>query len=119
MDEREVRRVVRGAAESVYGVSAVVGSGWLDRLRATFGMGDSGVTVATDAGLSVIVDLRVAPTVPQAQVAANVAEKVRYVVERDLATRIDKLIVRVDGQPMTTDQPPATDQPAAAETINP
>ena len=119
MDEREVRRVVRGAAESVYGVSAVVGAGWLDRLRASLGMGDSGVTVATDQGLAVVVDLRVAPTVPQGQVAANVAEAVRYVVERDLATHIDKLIVRVDGQPMATDQPPTPDQPAATETTNP
>jgi uncharacterized alkaline shock family protein YloU len=111
MDERELRRVVRAAAESVYGVTAVVGSGWMDRLAARLGMGSSGVSVVRTPALRVIVDLRVAENVPAQQVAANVAEKVRYVVERDLATTIDKLELKVDGRPIDIDLPPAT--PAA------
>ena len=107
MGEREVGRVVRSAAESVYGVKSVVGSGWPDRLAARLGMGSSGVSVVRTPALRVTVDLRVAANVPQQQVAANVAEKVRYVVERDLATTIDHLEIRVDGRPVDLEtQPP-------------
>ena len=104
LDERELRRVVRAAAESVYGVVAVVGPRVLDRFGARLGFGDSGVAVATAPSLAVTVDLQVAATVPQAQVASNVAEKVRYVVERDLGQHITQLTVRVDGRPIATDQ---------------
>jgi uncharacterized alkaline shock family protein YloU len=116
MDEREVGRVVRSAAESVYGVSAVVGSGWADRLAARLGMGSSGVTVTRTPALRVTIDLRVAETVPAHQVAANVAEKVRYVVERDLSTPIDHLEVKVDGQPIDLSNPPT---PPAMESSAP
>ena len=105
LDERELRRVVRAAAESVYGVVEVVGPRTLDRLGARFGFGESGVAVATAPSLAVTVDLQVAAAVPQAQVASNVAEKVRYVVERDLGKHISQLTVRVDGLPIATDQP--------------
>jgi uncharacterized alkaline shock family protein YloU len=98
MDEREVGRVVRSAAESVYGVVAVVGSGWLDRLAARLGFGQSGVAVSADDRLQVTIDIEVAEGVPEQQVAANVAEKVRYVVERDLARHIDRLVVRAGGR---------------------
>jgi uncharacterized alkaline shock family protein YloU len=103
MDERELRRVVRNAAESVYGVSAVVGAGLLDRLAAGLNLGSSGVSVVSGPPLAVTVDLRIAEAVPHSQVAANVAEKVRYAVQRDLGTAIEKLTVRVDGRPMPTD----------------
>ncbi len=113
MDEREVRRVVRGAAESVYGVVAVVGSTWRDRVAASLNLGSSGVSVTVGPPLAVTVDLRVAETVPHSQVAANVAEKVRYVVQRDLAQTIGALTVRIDGRPMATDQdaPPKPSNP--------
>lgn len=102
MDEREVSRVVRGAAESVYGVAAIVGPGLLDRLRARLNIGSSGVAVTAGPPLSVTVDIEVAPGVPSTTVATNVAEKVRYVVERDLARHIAHLTVRVDGRPVAT-----------------
>jgi uncharacterized alkaline shock family protein YloU len=98
MDEREVGRVVRSAAESVYGVVAVVGPSWADRLVDRLNLAHSGVTVASKPNLRVTVDLRVAEGVPANQVAANVAEKVRYVVERDLAKHIAHVTVRVDGR---------------------
>lgn len=101
MDEREVRRIVRAAAESVYGVVAVVGPGWFDRLFSRLSVGASGVRVGTDPRLAVTVDLRVADGVPAKQVAANVAERVGYVVQRDLGRHIDDLTVRVDGRPVT------------------
>ena len=104
MDEREVERVVRLAAESVYGVTAVVGASWADLLASRLRLGRSGVTVVSEPQLRVTVDLRVADTVPAPQVAANVAEKVRYVVERDLAKPIAELSVRVDGR--AVDLPP-------------
>jgi uncharacterized alkaline shock family protein YloU len=115
MDEREIGRVVRSAAESVYGVTAIVGSGWADRLAARLGMGASGVSVSRTPALQVTIDIRTADNVPQHQVAANVAEKVRYVVERDLATAIDRLEIRVEGQPIdlsTPPTPPAVDAAA-------
>ena len=107
MDEREVGRVVRTAAESVYGVVAVVGSGWADRIADRLRLARSGVGVSSAPVLSVTVDLRVAEGVPETQVAANVAEKVRYVVERDLGIHLKHLTVRVDGRPQV-------DIPAAA-----
>jgi uncharacterized alkaline shock family protein YloU len=99
MDEREVGRVVRAAAESVYGVAAVVGPSFVDRLATRLNLGRSGVSVQIEPELRVTVDLKVAEGVPQRQVAANVAEKVRYVVERDLGRHISQLTVRVDGRP--------------------
>jgi uncharacterized alkaline shock family protein YloU len=106
MDEREVSRVVRGAAESVYGVAAVVGSGPLNALRARLGLGHSGVTVNAGPPPAITVDIKVAPGVPQDTVAANVADKVRYVVERDMGTHVTQLTVRVDGRSVTV--PPGT-----------
>jgi len=106
MDEREVGRVVREAAESVYGVAAVVGPGQLNALRARLGFGHSGVTVSAGPPPAITVDIKVAPGVPQETVAANVADKVRYVVERDMATHVTQLTVRVDGRPVTV--PPGT-----------
>jgi uncharacterized alkaline shock family protein YloU len=97
MDEREVGRVARSAAESVYGVVAVVGSGWADRLADRLNFARTGVAVESRPELRVTVDLRVADGVPAGQVAANVAEKVRYVVERDLGKHIAHVTVRVDG----------------------
>jgi uncharacterized alkaline shock family protein YloU len=107
LDERELRRVVRAAAESVYGVVAVVGPRMLDRLGARLNFGESGITVATSPNLAVTVDLQVAATVPQAQVASNVADAVRYYVERDMGRHVTNLTVRVDGRPVATDQPSA------------
>ena len=110
MDEREVGRVVRSAAESVYGVTAVVGSGWVDRLATRLGLGSGGVSISRDSEgrLRAEIDIRVADSVPADQVAANVAEKVRYIVERDLTRHIDTLVVRVDGRPVAL--PPATSE---------
>ena len=108
MDEREVGRVVRTAAESVYGVTAVVGSGWADRLAARLGMGNSGVSISAVGGLKADIDIQVADTVPADQVAANVAQKVRYVVERDLNRHLETVIVRVGGRPV--DLPEATSE---------
>lgn len=98
MDEREVRRIVRQAAESVYGVAAVVGPGLHQRLFKSLNVGDSGVAVAMGPPMSIMVDLQVAPGVPAGEVAANVAEKVRYIVGRDLGAQVAQLTVRVDGR---------------------
>ena len=104
MDEREVQRVVRSVAESVYGVVAVVGAGFLDRLTWRLNIGHSGVAIVTDPRLSVTVDIRIADGVPRTRVATNVAEKVRYVVERDLGQQIAELRVRVEGRPVDLDK---------------
>jgi uncharacterized alkaline shock family protein YloU len=112
MDEREVSRVVRGAAESVYGVAAVVGPGPLNGLRARFGLGNSGVTVSAGPPPTITVDIKIAASVPESTVAANVADKVRYVVERDMGTHVTQLTVRVDGRPVTV--PPGTQETPTA-----
>jgi uncharacterized alkaline shock family protein YloU len=102
MDEREISRVVHAAAESVYGVAEVVGPGVLDRLRARLGVAASGVSVSSTPSVAITVDLRVADGVPVGQVATNVAEQVRYVLERDLGVHVANLTVRVDGKPVGT-----------------
>ena len=104
MDEREIARVARSAAESVYGVVEVVGSGWADRLTSRLGFGKTGVTVAREPTLGVTIDLRVADGVPQHQVATNVADKVRYAVQRDLGTTLQRLEIRVNGSRVETSQ---------------
>lgn len=111
MDERKVGRVVRSAAESVYGVAAVVGPSFVGRVAARLSLGRSGVSVVSEPTLRVTIDLRVAPGVPEKQVAENVAEKVRYVVERDLARQIQQLTIRVDGRQV--DLPAAAVEPQA------
>lgn len=101
MDEREVGRLIRAAALSCYGVSAVHGQGWPGRLAARFGLGRGGIDVQTRPHLRVRLNLQLASSVPRSQVAANVVEAVRYAVQRDLGRTIDELTVLVDGLPVT------------------
>jgi uncharacterized alkaline shock family protein YloU len=101
IDQRKVGRTIREAAAACYGVASVVGPRWYQRLAARLGLSATpGVAVEADGGLKVTLDLHVAPSVPQAQVATNVAEVVRYRVQRDLGRTIDRLTVRVDGRPL-------------------
>ena len=96
MDDRQISRIVRAAARSVYGVAAVEGQGLLARLGGLLGMA-GGVSVGDAGRLAVRVNIRVAPKVPAAQVASNVADAVRYQVQRDAARTIDELTITVDG----------------------
>lgn len=96
-DEREIERIVRAAARSSYGVAAVAGEGWHQRLAGRLGLELGGVSVTAGPPLRVTVNVHLAPGVPAAQVAANVAEAVRYNVERDAHRHIDQLSVTVDG----------------------
>lgn len=100
MNERDVRRAVRAAALSCYGVAAVSARRWSDRFWALVGRGPAGVAVETEPMLTVEVNLSLAPNVPQPQVVANVAEAVRYAVQRDFGRSIDRLSVLVDGAPV-------------------
>ena len=96
--------MVRAAARASYGVAAVAGERWHERLAARLGIDLGGVTVFSDPELCVRVNLRLASGVPQAQVAANVAEAVDYTVQRDTGRKIDDLTITVDGIPMATDE---------------
>jgi uncharacterized alkaline shock family protein YloU len=108
VDLRQLRRLVRSAATACYGVVAVVGPRWYERLLARLGVSRSaGVRVEARPALSVTLDLRVARAVPAAQVASNVAEVVRYRVQRDLGRTIERLTVRVDGKTMSIGGAPA------------
>lgn len=96
MNDRQIRRIVRAAARSVYGVAAVEGEGFLARLGGLLGAA-TGVSVSDAGRLAVRVNVRVAPKVPAAQVAANVADAVHYQVQRETGRTIDDLTVTVDG----------------------
>jgi uncharacterized alkaline shock family protein YloU len=100
LDAQRIRQVVRSAAESIYGVRAVVGPGWHNRLASRLKVGDQGVAVNTEPRLAVTLDIVVATGVPADKVASNVAESIRYIVARDIGRRIDELTIRVDGRPM-------------------
>ncbi len=100
IDARRIRQVIRSAAKSIYGVSDVVGPGWHNRLARRLKMGDQGVAINTEPRLAVTLDIVVASGVPADKVASNVAEKISYIVARDLGRRIDELTIRVDGRPM-------------------
>jgi Uncharacterized protein conserved in bacteria len=96
-EERQIGRIVRAAARSSYGVAAVAGEGALQRLAARLGIHRGGVSVRRGATLSVRVNVHLAAGVPATQVAANVAEAVRYQVQREIGRQIDELVVTVDG----------------------
>ena len=96
-EETQIGRIVRAAARSSYGVAAVAGDGALQRLAARLGIDSGGVTVRLADTLSVRVNVHLAAGIPATQVAANVAEAVRYQVRRETGHQIDELVVTVDG----------------------
>ncbi|MEP7158177.1 MAG: Asp23/Gls24 family envelope stress response protein [Chloroflexota bacterium] len=105
MDDRQIGRIVRAAARSVYGVAAVEGEGILARLGGLVGVA-GGVSVSDAGRLAVSVNIRVAPKVPAAQVATNVADAVRYQVQRDTGRTIEDLTVTVEGILLPPPAPP-------------
>jgi len=102
-NERKIRRMVRAAARASYGVAAVAGERWYERVAARLGIHAGGVAVSSDPELRVHVNVHLASGVPAAQVAANVAEAVDYTVQRDTGRKIDELKVTVDGIPFPTE----------------
>jgi uncharacterized alkaline shock family protein YloU len=101
VDAGEIDRRVRSAAMSVYGVVGLGSDDLLARLGRRLGFGGGGIEVQAADRLAIRIDLRVAPGVPATQVATNVAETVRYSLQRDLGLTIDELEVRVDGAPVS------------------
>ena len=97
IDRREVARIGRAAALTVYGVTAVEGARWFDRVAARVGLvPDAGVRVKAEP-LEVDLNVEIAPTVPREQVIANLREAVMYAVQRDLGRPISRLSVTVEG----------------------
>jgi uncharacterized alkaline shock family protein YloU len=110
IDRETLARSVRSAAAECYGVTAVAPDSWLQRLAGWLRPSRaSGVVVTLDGTLRVTIDLRVAAHVPNAQVADNVSEAVRYRVLRDFGRAIDELVIRIDGRPVAAgpNEPPA------------
>ena len=95
IDRREVARIVRAAALTVYGVTAVAGARWLDRIAARLGKAEAGVRVKTEP-LEVELSVELAPTVPREQVLTNLREAVMYAVQRDLGRPLSRLTVTVE-----------------------
>lgn len=98
VNERQVARIVRSAALGVYGVTDVVGARLIDRLGDVFGFGSHGITVRSDPTLEVQVNIELAPGVPRESVVSNVADAIRYTVQRDAGRPIDALTITVAGQ---------------------
>ena len=97
IDRREVARIVRAAALTVYGVTAVVGGRWLERVGARLGLvTQPGIRVKAEP-LEVDLNVELAPTVPREQVLTNLRDAVMYAVQRDLGRPITRLNVTVDG----------------------
>jgi len=98
VDQRQVARIARSAALSVYGVTDVVGARWYQRLADVLGFGSHGVSVRTAPALEVALNVELAAGVPRDSVLSNVADAVRYTVQRDAGRPIDALTVTVDGR---------------------
>jgi uncharacterized alkaline shock family protein YloU len=98
VDERQVARIARKAALTIYGVKDVVGTRWYQRLADVMGFGTHGVTVRTSPALEVALNVELAPGVPRDSVLSNVSDAVRYTVQRDCGRPIDTLTVTVDGR---------------------
>lgn len=98
IDEHQVARVARSAALSVYGVKDVVGARWYQRLGDVFGFGTHGVKVRTAPALEVSLNVELAPGVPRDSVLSNVADAIKYTVQRDVGQPIATLTLTVNGQ---------------------
>lgn len=98
VDERQVARIARSAALAVYGVTNVVSARWWQRWADRLGRGSNGVRVRTAPTLEVAVNVELAPGVPRDSVLANVADSVRYTVQRDAGKAIDALTLTVEGR---------------------
>jgi uncharacterized alkaline shock family protein YloU len=96
-DARQVARVARAAALTIYGVKNVVGVRWYQRLADRLGFGSRGVSVRSTPALEVALNLELAPGVPRESVLSNVADAVKYTVRRDIGRPIDALTLTVDG----------------------
>lgn len=97
VDERQVARIARNAALSVYGVKDVVSARWYQRLGDVIGFGPHGVSVRTAPALEVAVNVELAPEVPRDSVLSNVADAIKYTVQRDIGQPISALTLTVDG----------------------
>jgi len=93
---RAVTDIVRTAAVGSYGVTGFAG-GPVRQLVGWLGISQPGVTVRTDDGLEVELDLTVALGVPVAEVARQVDSAVRYAIRRALGQEVTRLLVHIDG----------------------
>ena len=98
IDERQVARIARSAALGCYGVTAVVGARWYQRLADRLGLGSHGVSVRAAPLLEIALNVELAPGVPRDRVLANIADLIRYTVQRDAGRPIDALTLTVDGR---------------------
>jgi len=98
VDQRQVARIARSAALGVYGVTDVVGARWYQRLADVLGFGSHGVTVRTAPALEVAINVELAPGVPRDSVLSNVADAIKYTVQRDIGRPIATLTLTVEGQ---------------------
>jgi uncharacterized alkaline shock family protein YloU len=99
-DLQSIGRLVREAALNAYGVASVGAHGLVGRLGRRLRRKVPGVEIDYGQRLQVRLDLALIEDVPPAAVAANVAESVRYVVQRETGRLIDELVLVVNGQPM-------------------
>lgn len=93
---RAVIDIVRTAALGSYGVTGFAG-GPIHRLIGWLGIAQPGVTVRSDDGLEVELDLTVALGVPVAEVGRQVDSAVRYAIHRALGREVTRLLVHIDG----------------------
>jgi uncharacterized alkaline shock family protein YloU len=91
----DLARIARSAALGCYGVKAVVGARWYQRLADRLGLGNHGVSIRTEPELAIALNVEIAQGVPRDTVLANVAEAVRYTVQRDTGRSIDQLTLTV------------------------
>lgn len=98
VNERQVARIARAAALGCYGVIGVASGHWFERLGDVMGFGHNGISVRRDPLLEVTINVELAPGVPRETVLSNVAEAIRYTVQRDAGRSIDTLTVTADGR---------------------
>lgn len=97
---RRIGELARQAAANSYGVVAVRGPRWYHGLLARLGRSASGVRVSTEPRLRIALYLALAPGVPVTQVATNVEQAVRYIIQRELGRPVDELAIHVGGRPV-------------------
>jgi uncharacterized alkaline shock family protein YloU len=98
LSKRLIGRLARRAALESYGVARVSGPRWYDRLLGVLGFTTPGVDVRVDGGVGIELHVGLAHGVPAQAVVANVAERVRYVIQRELGQDVASLTVFVNGR---------------------
>ena len=112
---RAIADIVRSSVRGSYGVVGFATPTLGGHLVRALGLGEPGIRVAIDDGVSIELHLLVASGLPIAEVARQVDSAVRYALRRDLGRQTVQVTVHVDGLEYQPGRIPESDPTDALE----